>query len=168
MGFSIYVRYCPWILLGGILFNRWIIRQFDPSCCRIILILISLSCSYMYIYLETRLRVLYYYLNVAVQLLHEAQKLISLLFIVAEIQLLIPFARGIRVYSRAFVAINTIIVIPFYVKRSAMHSPNFLTAATISIEDEWLAGWQNYWSEVVSITATAILDRSVMTIASIW
>jgi hypothetical protein len=83
-------------------------------------------------------------------------------------QVLIHFARGVRVYTRAFVTINAIVVVPFYVKLSAMHSLNLLTAATIAIEDEWLTGWQNYWSEVVSITATAILDRSVMTVASIW
>lgn len=96
------------------------------------------------------------------------QKLISLLVVVAEVQELIHFASGVRVYSRTFVMVNNIVVVPFYVKLGAAHSLNLLTAATVAIEDKWLTGWQNYWSKVITITATAIIDGSVMTVAAIW
>lgn len=64
--------------------------------------------------------------------------------------------------------VNNIIIVPFYVKRGGAHSLNTLTFATVAIEDKWPAGWQNHWSEVITIITTAILDGSVMTIAAIW
>ena len=82
--------------------------------------------------------------------------------------MLIHFASGIRVCSRACITVNTIVIVPFYVKRGGAHSLNPLTVATVAIEDKWLVDWQNHWSEVVIIITTAIIDGSVMTIAAIW